>query len=112
MGEVIDYVRFRVGVDSNFIFTRYLYDPVTVLATSKIDLLPYQIEDFLTLLDMAETGEVRVLLAYETGLGKTIVTGLFLKEMLLRDENQRVLILVPPNVRRQWKRELREKFNL
>ena len=109
---MIDYVRFRVGVDSNFIFTRYLYDPVTVLATSKIDLLPYQIEDFLTLLDMAETGEVRVLLAYETGLGKTIVTGLFLKEMLLRDENQRVLILVPPNVRRQWKRELKEKFNL
>lgn len=77
-----------------------------MLAASKIDVLPYQIEDFLSLLDMVEKGDVRVLIAYETGLGKTIVAGLFIKEMILRNENLRILILTPPNVRRQWKKEL------
>jgi len=107
-----EYVKFRVSVDSNYIYSKYLYDPITVLAASKIDVLPYQIEDFLSLLDMAEKGDVRVLIAYETGLGKTIVAGLFIKEMILRNENLRILILTPPNVRRQWKKELKEKFEL
>jgi len=88
------------------------YDPVYVFATSKINPLPYQLEDFLTLLDMLDVGDVRVLLAYETGLGKTIVSGLFIREVLLKKPESRVLIVVPPAATNQWKIEMKEKFGL
>ncbi|MEM0215160.1 MAG: helicase-related protein [Archaeoglobaceae archaeon] len=104
---------FRVATDSYYIFTKYYYDPISVLASSKINLLPYQLEDFLNLLDLADSGiPVRVLIAYETGLGKTILAGLFIKEMILRNPNTRVLILTPPNVQYQWQEELKNKFSL
>lgn len=109
----MSYPLFRVVGDSYYIYTKYLYDPVSVLAASKIDLLPYQLEDFLNLLDLAGKGiGVRVLIAYETGLGKTILAGLFIKEMLLKGRAQRILVLVPPNARYQWKEELKEKFDI
>jgi len=88
------------------------YDPVYVFATSRINPLPYQLEDFLTLLDMLDVGDVRVLLAYETGLGKTIVSGLFIREVLLKDPEARVLIVVPPAAANQWKIEMENKFLL
>ena len=88
------YPLFRVATDSYYLFTKYHYDPISVLAASKINLLPYQLEDFLNLLDMADSGRpVRVLIAYETGLGKTILAGLFIKEMVLRNPNTRILIV-------------------
>ncbi len=105
------YPLFRVACDSYYLYTKYYYDPVSVLAASKINLLPYQLEDFLNLLDLVESGRpVRSLIAYETGLGKTIVAGLFLKEMALKNEDNRILILTPPNVQYQWQDELKDKF--
>jgi len=88
------------------------YDPVYVFATSRINPLPYQLEDFLTLLDMLDVGDVRVLLAYETGLGKTIVSGLFIREVLLKQPEARVLIVAPPAATNQWKSEMKNKFGL
>jgi SNF2 family DNA or RNA helicase len=107
------YPLFRVATDSYYLFTKYHYDPISVLAASKINLLPYQLEDFLNLLDMADSGRpVRVLIAYETGLGKTILAGLFIKEMVLRNPNTRILIVTPPNVQYQWQDELKSKFGM
>ncbi|AAB91314.1 helicase-related protein [Archaeoglobus fulgidus] len=107
------YPLFRVAVDSYHLFTKYQYDPVSVLAASKINLLPYQLEDFLNLLDIADSGRpVRVLIAYETGLGKTILAGLFIKEMVIRNPNTRILIVTPPNVQYQWQDELKNKFGM
>lgn len=96
------------------------YDPVTVFATSKIDPLPYQLEDYLKLVQWLELHDilerrypgVRALLAYETGLGKTIVAGLFIKELLLRNERARILIVTPPPVIKQWIQEMGSKFEL
>ena len=107
------YPLFRVACDSYYLYTKYIYDPISVLAASKINLLPYQLEDFLNLLDLADSGmPVRVLIAYETGLGKTILAGLFIKEMILRNENTRVLIVTPPAVQYQWQDELESKFGV
>ena len=54
----------------------------------------------------------RGLLCDEVGLGKTIEAGLALKEYLLRQMVQRILIVTPPALVEQWREELAAKFNL
>jgi SNF2 family DNA or RNA helicase len=54
----------------------------------------------------------RGLLCDEVGLGKTIEAGLVLKEYVLRQMVQRVLILTPPALVEQWREELENKFHL
>lgn len=111
--ECVGYPCFRVVGDAYHLYTRYIYDPISVLAASKVDLLPYQLDDLLHLLDITHQSlGARALIAYETGLGKTILAGLFIKEQVLRSPDTRVLILCPPNVRYQWRAELKEKFDL
>jgi superfamily II DNA or RNA helicase len=106
------YARFMAKCEANHILAKYSYDPVTVFATSKIQPLPYQLEDFLALVEMLRMERVRSLLAYETGLGKTIVAGLLIRELLSQDRDARVLILVPPMVINQWRTEMETKFDL
>ena len=53
----------------------------------------------------------RFLLCDEVGLGKTIEAGVILKELRARKSADRVLIVVPPNLMRQWQFELKTKFN-
>ena len=54
----------------------------------------------------------RVLLADEVGLGKTIEAGMILKEYILRGMAERVLILTPATLVRQWHDELAAKFDV
>ncbi len=54
----------------------------------------------------------RGLLCDEVGLGKTIEAGLVLKEYLMRQMLERVLILTPPALVEQWREELASKFGL
>ena len=54
----------------------------------------------------------RGLLCDEVGLGKTIEAGLVLKEYLLRQMTNRVLIITPPALVEQWREELASKFGL
>lgn len=54
----------------------------------------------------------RVLLADEVGLGKTIEAGMILKEYILRGMAERVLILTPAPLVRQWRDELASKFDV
>jgi len=53
----------------------------------------------------------RALLADQVGLGKTIEAGLCIKELLLRKRAERILILCPGSLARQWQIELYEKFD-
>ena len=55
---------------------------------------------------------VSLLLCDGVGLGKTIQCGLVLEELLLRRRIRRVLVICPAMLQRQWKYELRRKFNL
>ncbi|MGZ4031361.1 MAG: DEAD/DEAH box helicase [Tumebacillaceae bacterium] len=54
----------------------------------------------------------RAILADEVGLGKTIEAGMILKEYLIRDLVEKVLILVPSSLVLQWVRELQGKFEI
>lgn len=55
---------------------------------------------------------VRVLLADEVGLGKTIEAGLILHRLMLQQQAQRVLIIVPEALQVQWFVELLRRFNI
>ena len=55
---------------------------------------------------------LRFLLADDPGAGKTIMAGLFIKELVIRADVKRCLIVCPGNLAEQWQDELYEKFQL
>ena len=65
----------------------------------------------LVLEKVMQAAQNRFLLADEVGMGKTIETGLILKELKLRGEVKRTLIIVPKSAMMQWQSELKEHFN-
>lgn len=71
--------------------------------------LPYQTQGALHILKEMNGS---ALLADEVGLGKTITTGILLKECIVRGFVTKALILTPPSLVDQWVAELRDKFNL
>lgn len=71
--------------------------------------LPHQPEGALKIL---RDFNGNALLADEVGLGKTITTGLVLRECIDREFVKKALILTPPSLVDQWVEELKEKFEL
>lgn len=70
--------------------------------------LPHQI---LVLEKVMQSPQNRFLLADEVGMGKTIETGLILKELKLRGDIKRTLVIVPKSSMMQWQSELKNHFN-
>lgn len=70
--------------------------------------LPHQI---LVLEKVIQSSQNRFLLADEVGMGKTIETGLILKELKIRGDIKRILVIVPKSSMMQWQSELKEHFN-
>lgn len=85
-----------------------LYDPLLAMSTSKIELLPHQIEAVYEYI--LPKSKIRFLLAHDPGAGKTIMAGLVIKELKLRRVIKRVLIVVPGHLKDQWRMELKDKF--
>jgi len=85
-----------------------LYDPLLAINTSKVDPLPHQIEAVYGY--VLKLPRIRFLIADDPGAGKTIMAGLIIKELKLRNLVKRILIVVPGHLKDQWKRELKEKF--
>jgi superfamily II DNA or RNA helicase len=59
-----------------------------------------------------ETGRVRLLIADDVGLGKTIEAGLVVTELLARRRARRVLVVCPANLREQWREALDYFFHI
>ena len=55
---------------------------------------------------------VRLLVADDVGIGKTIEAGLIARELIDRGEISRMTVICPPHLCEQWQRELSEKFSL
>ena len=83
--------------------------PYSCLVASQIEQAPHQVEAFVATLQALKSGGI--ILADEVGLGKTIEAGLVLK-YLLKNGARRILIAMPPPLRKQWQDELREKFGI
>ncbi|MEM5880943.1 MAG: DEAD/DEAH box helicase [Candidatus Aenigmatarchaeota archaeon] len=75
---------------------------------SKIDPLPFQKDAVYG--HIIKLPRIRFLIADDTGAGKTIMTGLVIKELKLRGLINRILILVPGHLNDQWLREMKGKF--
>lgn len=70
---------------------------------------PYQLVPLLMALKL-ET--VRLLIADDVGIGKTIEAGLIARELLDRGEVKRIAVLCLPHLCDQWQQELQEKFHI
>ena len=64
------------------------------------------------LLMAMKLGTVRLLIADDVGIGKTIEGALIARELLDRGEIQRMTVLCPPHLCEQWQRELAERFHI
>jgi superfamily II DNA or RNA helicase len=79
------------------------------LSNARTALLPHQI---LLTHDLVKMQRRRVLIADDVGLGKTIETGMAIRELITRGEARRVLVITPAGLVKNWQRELRDCFRL
>ena len=84
-------------------------NPYSCLHMADIDINPHQVEAFTFALSSLESGGA--ILADEVGLGKTIEAGLVIK-YLLQSGRDKILLIMPSNLRKQWQVELEEKFDI
>ena len=85
--------RFVLYAEAERIKSAYQFDPLFAINCSVVDPLPHQVEAVYKYL--LPQPKIRFLLADDTGAGKTIMTGLLLKELLMRGIVQRILIVTP-----------------
>jgi superfamily II DNA or RNA helicase len=87
-----------------------LFDPMLAITTSDLEPLPHQIKAVYG--ELLPRTPLRFLLADDPGAGKTIMCGLYVKELLLRGDLARCLVVAPGSLVEQWQDELFEKFGL
>ena len=101
---------FRLVSEAQRIRLAYLFDPLLAIHTSIVDPLPHQI--IAVYGEMLPRQPLRFLLADDPGAGKTIMAGLLIKELLIRGDLRRCLIVCPGNLVEQWQDELYQRFHL
>ena len=101
---------FRLVSEANRIRLAHLFDPVLAVHTSLVDPLPHQITAVYEA--MLPRQPLRFLLADDPGAGKTIMAGLLIKELIVRGDLQRCLIVCPGSLAEQWQDELSRRFQL
>jgi superfamily II DNA or RNA helicase len=106
-----DSALFLLGAEAERIRIAHQFDPLFAVSSSVVDPLPHQVEAVYRYL--LPLPRIRFLLADDTGAGKTIMTGLLIKELLSRGVIRKILIITPGGLTKQWKEEeLEEKFTL
>lgn len=100
----------RMASEAYRIHLAHLFDPYLAVHTSAIEPLPHQISAVYE--SMLQRQPLRFVLADDPGAGKTIMTGLLLKELIIRGDVKRCLIVSPGNLAEQWQDELFQKFHL
>ncbi|MEI6415625.1 MAG: SNF2-related protein, partial [Pseudomonadota bacterium] len=101
---------FKLAVEAYRINLAHLFDPMMAVHTSNVEPLPHQITAVYE--SMLPRQPLRYVLADDPGAGKTIMAGLFIREMLMRADAKRVLIVAPGGLVSQWADEMWEKFGL
>ena len=105
-----DAADFKLVAEAQRIKLAGLFDPMLAVATSDVQPLPHQIRAVYG--ELLPRTPLRFLLADDPGAGKTIMAGLYIKELLLRDDVKRCLIVAPGGLVDQWQDELYFKFGL
>jgi SNF2 family DNA or RNA helicase len=105
-----DGAHFKLASEAWRIRLAYLFDPVLAVHTSLVDPLPHQITGVYG--EMLPQQPLRFLLADDPGAGKTIMAGLLMKELLVRGDLDRAMIVCPGNLAEQWQDEMSLRFQL
>lgn len=101
---------FKLAAEAYRINLAHLFDPMMAVHTSNVEPLPHQIMAVYE--SMLPRQPLRYVLADDPGAGKTIMAGLFIRELLMRADAKRVLIVAPGSLVEQWQDEMFEKFGL
>ncbi len=101
---------FRLVSEAHRIRLAHLFDPVLAVHTSLVEPLPHQITAVYEA--MLPRQPLRFLLADDPGAGKTIMAGLFIKELIARGDLKRCLIVCPGSLAEQWQDEMHRRFHL
>jgi superfamily II DNA or RNA helicase len=107
-GRPVDAEKLRLLVESARVRLAYTHDRQFAVSLSGIRTLPHQIEAVYQ--RMLPQPRLRFLLADDPGAGKTIMAGLLIKELKLREAVERVLILCPAPLTIQWQDEMLRWF--
>jgi superfamily II DNA or RNA helicase len=105
-----DGAAFQLTCEAKRIDFAFLFDPMMAVHSSNVDPLPHQITAVYE--SMLPRQPLRFLLADDPGAGKTIMAGLYIRELVMRADSRRILIIAPGSLVEQWRDELFEKFGL
>lgn len=101
---------FKLAVEAKRIDLAFLFDPMMAVHTSNVEPLPHQITAVYE--SMLPRQPLRFVLADDPGAGKTIMAGLYIRELIMRADARRILIVAPGSLVEQWRDEMHEKFGL
>jgi superfamily II DNA or RNA helicase len=104
-----DFIAGRLLRDAARLSLRSGAGPFRSLGRLSVRPRPYQ---FVPLIMALRLDPVRLLIADDVGVGKTIEGALIARELLDRGDAQRICVLCPPHLCDQWRRALELKFNL
>jgi superfamily II DNA or RNA helicase len=107
--QVGDYRSARLLRDAVRLGFRNSAGPFRSFARLAVEPRPYQLVPFLMGLKL---DPVRLLIADDVGIGKTVEAGLLARELIDRGEVGRLAVLCPPQLAEQWQDELQEKFHI
>ena len=105
-----DSENFRLTSEAYRMSVAYLFEPYLAIYSSLIEPLPHQISAVYE--KMLVQQPLRFVLADDPGAGKTIMAGLLMKELIVRNDVIRCLIVCPGTLIEQWQEELQQKFHL
>ena len=101
---------FRLASEARRIELAWMFDPFLAVQTSNLEPLPHQIDAVYE--HMLPRQPLRFLLADDPGAGKTIMAGLLIKELEIRGDVERCLVVAPGGLVEQWQDELSGRFGL
>lgn len=104
-----DYRSGRLLRDAVRLNSRNVAGPFRSFGRIAVEPRPYQLVPLMMAL---QQDPVRLLIADDVGIGKTVEALLIARELLDRGEIQSLAVLCPPHLTEQWQRELSEKFHL
>jgi len=102
--------RFLEAFDAYRVRHAHLFDPMLAVNSSNIEPLPHQMRAVYG--SMLVRRPLRFLLADDPGAGKTIMAGLYIRELMARYQARRCLVAAPGSLVEQWREELRTRFGL
>ncbi|WP_432501823.1 helicase-related protein [Kineococcus arenarius] len=105
-----DAADFRLAAECLRVLRAGRHEPMQAVSSSDVDPLPHQIRAVYS--ELLPRTPLRFLLADDPGAGKTIMAGLYARELQLRGALERCLVIAPGSLVEQWRSELSLRFGL